>query len=174
VIWTHRPLPRLTAYFGLFLLLFATIGLPGGLLAAEQSPPAQAGGGRQAQSGGRQGGPGQMWWADPEIKAEIKLTEEQAKRIKDIFERREAEIKPLLEQLSRESERLDRMTRERVADEITYAVQVAQVESLAMRWRESRTMMIYRMYRELQPEQYKKLQGIMDRRRSGNRGSGPR
>ena len=128
----------------------------------------------ERQSGGRQGGSGfQGWWSDPAIKAEIKLTDEQSKRIKEIFEKREAEIKPLLEQLNRESGRLDRMTSERAADEITYSVQVGKVESLAARWRESRTMMIYRMYRELQPEQYQKLQEIMDRRRSA-RGSGPR
>ncbi len=133
--------------------------------------------GGSGPSGGRQGGPGFQggWWSDPAIKTEIKLTEDQSKRIKEIFEKRDVEIKPLADMLNRESDRLDRMTRERTADEITYSVQVAKVESLYGRWRESRTMMIYRMYRELQPEQYKKLQEILDRRRSMNgRGSGPR
>ena len=126
-------------------------------------------------SGGRQGGSGFQggWWTDPAIKAEIKLTDEQARRIKEIFEKREVEIKPLADMLNREGDRLDRMTRERAADEVTYSVQVTKVESLYGRLRESRTMMIYRMYRELQPEQYKKLQEILDRRRSA-RGSGPR
>ena len=127
-----------------------------------------------SQPSGRQGGPGFQWWADPAVKAEIRLTDDQVKRLKEIFEKREVEIKPLADMLNREGDRLDRMTRERVADEITYSVQVAKVESLYGRLRESRTMMIYRMYRELQPEQYKKLQELMDRRRSDGRGSGPR
>jgi Spy/CpxP family protein refolding chaperone len=152
-------------------------GLPGTSSVADRLVPGLEAAEYQSssgQSGGR--GPGfQGWWSDPAIKTEIKLTEDQSRRIKEIFERRETEIKPLLAQLNRESDRLDRMTKERVADEITYAVQVAKVESLAARWRESRTMMIYRMYRELQPEQYTKLQEIMDRRRAMNgRGSGSR
>jgi Spy/CpxP family protein refolding chaperone len=143
------------------------------------TPGASGPGPTQAQgasaSGGRQGGSGFQggWWSDPAIKAEIRLTDDQARRIKEIFEKREAEIKPLADMLNREGDRLDRMTRERAADEITYSVQVTKVESLYGRLRESRTMMIYRMYRELQPEQYKKLQEILDRRRSA-RGSGPR
>ena len=145
-----------------------TAGGPGAAVAAFQ--PAGPG----PQSSGR-GGPGPQgpWWSDAAIKAEIGLTEEQSRRIKEIFEKREAEIKPLADMLGRESDRLDRMTRERTADELTYAVQVAKVESLYGRLRESRTMMIYRMFRELQPEQHQKLQEILARRRGG-RGPGSR
>ena len=97
------------------------------------------------------------------------------RKIREIFEKREAEVKPVWDQLSREGERLDKMTRERVADEATYAVQVSKVHHLFAEMRKSRTVMIYRMFRELQPEQYKKLQEIMERRRaSDGRGSGPR
>ena len=115
------------------------------------------------------------WWSDPAVKKDLKLTEEQVHKIRDIFEKRETEVKPLWDMLNREGDRLDRMTRERVADEATYAVQVSKVQHLFARVRESRTVMMYRMYRELQPEQYKKLQEIMDRRRAmDGRGSGPR
>lgn len=132
--------------------------------------------GSRASGTGRQAGPNTRagWWADPEIKAALGLTEEQTKRIREIFERRELEVKPLLAMLNRESDRLDHMTKERVADDLAYAVQVSKVENLVARWRESRTVMIYRMYRELQPDQHKKLQEILDRRRSAGRGSGPR
>jgi Spy/CpxP family protein refolding chaperone len=115
------------------------------------------------------------WWSDPAVKKDLKLTEDQARKIRDIFEKRETEVKPLWDMLNREGDRLDRMTRERVTDESTYAVQVSKVQHLFARVRESRTVMIYRMYRELQPEQYKKLQEIMDRRRAmDGRGTGPR
>ena len=120
-------------------------------------------------------GPGWDWWADQTTKKDLKLTEEQVRKIREIFEKREAEVKPVMDSLTREGERLERMTRERVADESTYAVQVGKVQHLWMRVRESRTMMIYRMFLELQPEQHKKLQEIMERRRSmDGRGSGPR
>jgi Spy/CpxP family protein refolding chaperone len=120
-------------------------------------------------------GPSWDWWDDPAVKKDLKLTDEQARRIRDIFEKREVEVKPMSDQLYREGEKLDKMTRERVADDATYAVQVSKVHHLFAEVRKSRTLMIYRMYRELQPEQYKKLQEIMERRRSMNgRGSGPR
>jgi Spy/CpxP family protein refolding chaperone len=120
-------------------------------------------------------GPSGDWWDDPAVKKDLKLTDEQARRIRDIFEKREAEVKPMSEQLYREGDKLDKMTRERVADDATYAVQVSKVHHLFAEVRKSRTLMIYRMYRELQPEQYKKLQEIMERRRATNgRGSGPR
>jgi Spy/CpxP family protein refolding chaperone len=126
---------------------------------------------------GGSGGPGPSgdWWSDPVVKKDLKLTEEQVRRIRDIFEKREAEVKPVWEMLTREGDRLDRMTRERVADDSTYAVQAGKVQHLFARIRETRTVMMYRMFKELQPEQYKKLQEILDRRRAmDGRGSGPR
>ena len=51
-----------------------------------------------------------------------------------------------------------RLTRERLVDESTYSLQVARVEALRRRLNESRTVMLYRIYQELTPEQYKKLQ----------------
>jgi Spy/CpxP family protein refolding chaperone len=120
-------------------------------------------------------GPSWDWWDDPAVKKDLKLTDDQARRIRDIFEKRETEVKPMSDQLYREGDKLDKMTRERVADDATYAVQVSKVHHLFAEVRKSRTMMMYRMFRELQPEQYKKLQEIMERRRStGGRGSGPR
>ena len=119
-------------------------------------------------------GPSWDWWDDPAVKKDLKLTDEQVRKIRDLFEKREAEVKPVWEQLDREGARLDKMTRERVADDATYAVQVGKVHHLFAEVRKSRTVMISRMYRELQPEQYKKLQEIMERRRSTDgRGAGP-
>jgi Spy/CpxP family protein refolding chaperone len=133
------------------------------------TPPGQTGG-RGPVQGSRND-----WWNDPEIKQELRLTEDQSRRIKEIFDKREAEIRPIWDQLNRHADRLDKMTKERVADEAMYAAQVLTVETLYMRVRESRTMMGYRMFRVLQPDQYKKLEEILDRRRSidRSRGSGP-
>ena len=112
--------------------------------------------------------------ASTPVGASLAYTDEQVRKIREIFEKREAEVKPVWDQLNREGDRLDKMTRERLADEATYAVQVSKVHHLFADVRKSRTMMLYRMYRELQPEQYKKLQEIMERRRSTDgRSSGP-
>ncbi|MCC7007631.1 MAG: hypothetical protein IT184_02335 [Acidobacteria bacterium] len=115
---------------------------------------------------------GWQWWNDPNVKSDLKLSDEKARVIEGIFQKRQAEAKAWWEQLQREQDRLTRMTRERVADEATYALQVSKVETLAARLREGRTLMLYRIYLELQPEQFKKLQDLMDRRRDGGRGRG--
>ena len=145
----------------------------GPVLTAQQQSAAPS---PQGASGRPSGPPASWnWWDDPAVKKDLKLTDEQGQRIRDIFEKREAEVKPISHELNKEGDRLDKMTRERVADDATYAVQVSKVHNLFAEVRKSRTLMIYRMYRELQPEQYKKLQEIMERRRSmDGRGSGPR
>jgi Spy/CpxP family protein refolding chaperone len=66
------------------------------------------------------------------------------------------------------------MTRAATVDEATYALQVQEVQSLGARLGESRTMMLYRIYRELQPEQYKKLQEIFARRAAQHTGGNGR
>jgi Spy/CpxP family protein refolding chaperone len=149
---------------------------PAGQLGAAPNPPA----GRQAGPGGGRSGVGPTvpggfeWWRDAEVKRELKLTEDKARKIEGMFAKLENDRRPLVEKLDQERARLDQMTRERTADEAAYALQVGQVETLWARWRESRTVMIYRMYRELQPEQYKKLQEIFQRRAaSDGRGRGP-
>jgi len=103
----------------------------------------------------------------------LKLSDEKARVIEDIFQRRQTEAKAWWDQLQREQDRLTRMTRERVTDEATYALQVSKVEALAARLREGRTVMLYRIFLELQPDQFKKLQDMMEQRRNNGRGRGP-
>ena len=173
-----------TLGFSVAALVTAAVLEPGPALgaSAEQgsqvAPPVTSSppNGRSSNSG-RQSGQSSPWWNDLEIKRDLGLTDDQSKKFRDIFQKREADIQPVLDRLNREASRLDKMTRERVADETAYAVQVQTVENLLARLRESRTMMIYRMYRELQPEQHRKLEEIMARRRSTDsrgRESGPR
>lgn len=134
-----------------------------GVLAA-QAPAATAGrsSGPAQPSSGPQMGPWE-WWNDPAAQKELGLSAEKIKQIDDLFERRSRDLKPMVEELQRQRLDLDKMTQAAVTDEPIYSLQVFRVESLQARLRESRTMMLYRMYRMLQPEQYKKLQIIMDR-----------
>jgi Spy/CpxP family protein refolding chaperone len=129
-------------------------------------------GGRQGSSPPPQSFSGWVWWRDSDVRKELQLTDEQVRRIEGIFEKREAEIKPVMDRIHRESDRLNKMIYDRVADEASFSVQVAQLEALWTRVRESRTIMLYRMYRELQPDQHKKFQEMMAAR-NRTRNSGP-
>ena len=112
------------------------------------------------------------WWNDPCVQKALGLAPEKIKRIDDFFEKRSKDMKPTADELQRQTQELDDMTRAAVVDEATYSLQVLRVESLLSRLRESRTVMIYRSYRELQPEQNRKLQEILDQRRRMNANAG--
>jgi len=104
------------------------------------------------------------WWNDDSVKKELGLTEDKVKKLDGIYQDRVKQLMPFFEDYTRQREILDKMTAERSADESTYALQVSRVEQLRSRLFESRTTMLYRMYRTLQPEQYQKLREIFDRR----------
>lgn len=116
------------------------------------------------------------WWTDVDVKRTIGLTELQAKKIDEIYQDRRRRDMPYALQFATLWSELERMTEERAVDEGTYGVKVQAVEALGARLRESRTTMLYRIYRQLQPDQYAKLRDLNDRRiRDGRgRGAGPR
>ena len=65
------------------------------------------------------------------------------------------------------------MAAERTVTVEQFALQVSRIESLRTKLLESRAVMLYRMSKELTPEQYKKMQDYRERRQSRGRG-GPR
>jgi Spy/CpxP family protein refolding chaperone len=97
------------------------------------------------------------WWDDAGVKRDLGLTDEGAKAIEDLYAARLAEAQPWVDDYLRQREKLDRMTSERSASEASYGLQVSRVEALRSRLAESRMVMLYRIYKELSPEQYRKL-----------------
>jgi Spy/CpxP family protein refolding chaperone len=143
--------------------------------AAAPSGPSSAMQGREGRPSGNAPGPvGWKWWNDPEVKQALALTDAKSKKIETMYQERLREAQPWADDYVRQNARLQHMTADRVADEETYRVQVSRVESLRARLIESRTVMIYQFFRELTPDQYKKLQDITQRKfHSGDRGRGP-
>ncbi len=110
-------------------------------------------------------GPGNWeWWKDAEVQKQLGLTPEVVKRIDGHYRRRSEELRPVVERYRKEFDKLDAMTKAATADEATYELQLLQVEALRSRISQSRTMMLYRFFRELDPAQYKKLQEIFTQR----------
>jgi len=147
--------------------------------AATPQSPAQSAQGRGADANRQSFTPFSSfeWWNDAEIKKEIGLSEEKAKKIAEFYEGRNRQMQPWIDDWRKERTVLDKMTQERVSDDTSYSIQVWRVEQLNAKLRETRAMMIYRMYMQLSPEQYKKLRELLDRRsngRGGRGGPGPR
>src|SRR5207247_3243085 len=112
------------------------------------------------------------FWKDAPVVKEIGLTPEQTARIDRIYEERARRIAPFAEDLDKQKPELDRLIRERTVDPSAVELQAAKVTSLWAKIQESRQVMLYRMYMVLTPDQYKKLQAIVDRRRAADHGNG--
>jgi len=111
------------------------------------------------------------WWKDAAIQKEVVLQPRQVRDITWIVETRTHQIAAYYDEYLKQLADLDRMTVERLVDDAVYAVQVNRVESLRSKLNETRTVMLYQIYRKLSAEQYKKLGEIRDRNRTGRGGA---
>lgn len=107
---------------------------------------------------------GWEWWNDADVQKELGLSAEKVERINNYYNRRNTELRPIMHEFQKQAAELEKMTRERVVDVSTYDLQVLRVESARTALYQSRTSMLYRMFRELTPEQHQKLQEILARR----------
>jgi len=131
-----------------------------------QGPPRPAPNAEQFLGGG-----GEEWWKDETIKAALKLTESQVRTISQIFDRRVRDATPIYDEYRKRRMELDQLVQERTISEAAFGVQVIQVEALRSQLNETRTVMLYTIYRRLDPAQYQKLREIQDQR--FRRGGGP-
>ncbi len=138
-----------------------------------QTPPGAAGGAQRPPQTAEQQLAGWLWWKDEDVKKEMKLTDRQAQSINRIFENRVREVTPFYDDLQKQVAELDRMTKERTVDVAVYAVQVSRAEALRSKLNETRAVMLYTIYRQLNPDQYQRLREIRDKRWGGRGRGGP-
>jgi Spy/CpxP family protein refolding chaperone len=131
------------------------------------TPPQGPGRGGPPRPGSGQG----EWWKDELVVKELQLSPAKARAIDRIFTDREKRVSAIVQQVPVELDKLEKMAEERIVDEATFALQVAQWQALRARAIESRWIMLYRMSLELTPEQHKKLREIQERNR-GRSGRG--
>jgi hypothetical protein len=112
------------------------------------------------------------FWKDEAQRKEIGLSDNQVRDISRLFDNRVKLVTPYWEELQKQSAELDRLFRERTADDTVFAIQVSRVEALRSKVNETRTLMLYQVYKRLTPPQYQKLQEIRDRQ-MGRRGGAP-
>ena len=140
--------------------------------APAQAAPAQSGPGRSGPPQARPGSGQGEWWKDELVVKELKLSPQQARQIDRIFSDRTKRFAAIADQAPLEFAKLEKMAEERVVDESTFALQVAQWSFMRARVNESRWVMLYRMSLELTPEQHKKLLEIQARNRGRSSGRG--
>lgn len=111
------------------------------------------------------------WWKDAEVQKAVGLSAAQVERLDAIVREREHEMAAFIKEHGKKSADLRRIAAERTVSTEEFAIHVASFQALTAKLNESRTVMLYRMSRELSDEQYKKLQEYRDRRTRGRSNS---
>ena len=158
-------------------------------LNAPQAPPAEAHPGPQGRQSSNRPPPNSprqssgsaliddnqrwAWWNDAEVKRALVLTAATVQAIEDIFRERWTAFRPKYQEMSREREKLNRMLSEPSVNEASFELQVLKVDRLRSELETGRTMMLFRMMRQLRPDQIKKLEEIARRRAERDRDRGP-
>jgi Spy/CpxP family protein refolding chaperone len=103
------------------------------------------------------------WWLHPDSRKELGLTDQQSKKIDEIWESTAPGQREKWHELERLEDALAKTIKENTADVAVVAQQVEKVEKLRAELQINRTMMIYRMYLLLTPEQRVKVDAIRAR-----------
>ena len=103
------------------------------------------------------------WWVHPETKRELRLSDQQSKKIDEIWQDTAPRQREKYDQLHKLEEALAKTIKETTADVAVVEQQVQKVERLRAETSTTRTMMIYRMHLQLTPEQRVKVDAMLKR-----------
>lgn len=107
--------------------------------------------------------PRHKWWLSDKVKAEVGLTDQQSRELEAIFQAVLPDLKAQKQELDRAELELSTLLTEGVAEEAQVAQAVDRAEARRAVLNKSRTLMLFRMYRVLSPEQRVKLQTFHER-----------
>jgi Spy/CpxP family protein refolding chaperone len=135
-----------------------------GSASATASPCDQQRGDEKKSQDSRPSDPPRMkWWLHPESRKELSLSDQQVKQIDSIFEAAAPKQRERWHEIEQLDKALDRTIKEFSADAAVVAQQVEKIEKLRAEVNATRTIMIYKMYLVLTPEQRVKVDAIRAR-----------
>ena len=104
-----------------------------------------------------EGPPRWKWWLHPDSRRELRLTDQQSKKINEVWESTAPKLREKWHELEQLADALAKMMKEYNVDVATVSQQVEKVEKLRAENNATRTTMIYRMHLLLNPEQRVKV-----------------
>jgi len=117
------------------------------------------------------------WWIDPERRQQLAITDAQSKQVEEIWQKSLPELRKFRDQLISLDEQVSKMVQDG-APEAAVTGLVEQTENTRAQANKARTLMIYRMYKVLTPDQRAKVMAMYpvhsDDHRDGRRGGGSR
>ena len=112
----------------------------------------------EAAAGAQDEGPPRWkWWLHAETRKELRLSEQQSKKINEVWESTAPKLREKWQELEKLEDALAATIKAYTADVIIVAQQVEKVEKLRAENNATRTVMIYRMHVLLTPEQRLKV-----------------
>lgn len=106
-----------------------------------------------------------MWWKDPKVIAELRLTPDQSAAIDGIFKTEIEKMKPLRQSVDQLERDLSETIRANAVDVPVFRQQVEKIEKKRAELNTMRLVMLYRIRRVLTADQNAKLHAMWDRER---------
>jgi Spy/CpxP family protein refolding chaperone len=110
------------------------------------------------------------WWHTDVYRRELGLTAEQVTRIDQIFHESKPALRAAKDELDRLEKELSQLIAEGTAEESKIVQKIERVEASRNQLGRTRSLMLYRMYRALDPDQRARLKALHDAKdRHGDR-----
>jgi Spy/CpxP family protein refolding chaperone len=104
------------------------------------------------------------WWLSPEGKKEFGISEQQSKELEAQFQQMLPTLRANKSELDKQEKTLNQLLSNAASSEPTVAQAIDRVEAARSALSRTRTLMLYRMYRLLTPEQRAKVQAYYERK----------
>lgn len=108
---------------------------------------------------GLQVGPPGRWWDDKHFAKQLKLTDDQQRRMDAIFEQSRPVLLNRLENLEREEQRMEALTRAKTLDEAALFAQIDRIEQARADLGKANTHYLVQLRNELDQDQITRLEG---------------
>jgi Spy/CpxP family protein refolding chaperone len=117
----------------------------------------------QAAEGRSEDIPRWKWWLHADSRKELRLTDQQSRKIDEIWESTAPKQREKWHELEKLEDALAQTIKDSTVDVATVSQQVEKVERLRAEANATRTVMIYRMHLLLTPEQREKVDAMRKR-----------
>jgi Spy/CpxP family protein refolding chaperone len=104
------------------------------------------------------------WWLSDDVKSEVGLTVPQSQELEAIFQSILPRLRASWEELDRLEQEVSRLMTDGSTDEGRISVAIDRAETARASLNKTRTLMLFRMYRVLTPDQRVKLKSFHERR----------
>ncbi len=115
----------------------------------------------------------QKWWQSGTIKTAVGLSDKQSDDLETIFQATRPKLREQMRRLSKEEADLSSLIHTMEVEESEATLQIDKVEAVRSELSKTRTLMIYRMHRELTAQQRDTLRELGERRRKQGRRQPP-